>query len=94
MSKKKDDTRGKKAPEPAPNVGISAEVPLAMRDNLFGLADLTHQSASHHVRLALLRYLTSDEVLKQREEAERFVVLSGKADVVTSASVPIEAKAG
>lgn len=54
------------------NVGISAEVPVAMRDALFRLAELTGTKASYHLRQALLTYLRSDDVQAQRAEAERF----------------------
>lgn len=54
------------------NVGISAEVPCRVRDELFRLAKLTNSKASHHVRMALVAYLQSDAANTMREEAERF----------------------
>lgn len=54
------------------NVGISAEVPVGVRDAVFHLAEMTGTSASHHVRLALMSYLTSESAKNMLEEAERY----------------------
>lgn len=68
MSKENDDTDDKNED----SIGISAEVPVPMRDALFHLSRMTRQSASHHARQALLRYLTSPDIEAALAEAERF----------------------
>ena len=55
---------------------ISAEVHVATHKELDRLSDLTGQSMSHHIRRAIMLYLTSDEIAKQVEEAERFARLT------------------
>lgn len=52
--------------------GVSAEVPSGMKRELEALSAVTKLSASHHIRLALSRYLMSPAVVSQRAEAEKF----------------------
>lgn len=73
MSKPKKDNSGKgRQPEAARNVGVHAELPMGARDALFELAEVTRTPASHHVRLAVFRYLKSSDIIAQMEEAKRF----------------------
>ncbi len=53
-------------------VGFSCELPVRAKQALQHLHEKTKLPMGHHVRLALLRYLISEEVKNMLLEADRF----------------------
>ncbi len=77
-AEKKGSGGGAKGKGIPATVGFSCELPLRAKTALDNLSKKTKLPMGHHVRQALHRYLISEDVKAQLEEAERFSLEIGE----------------